>query len=65
MARTLKTRGLEELRTLRRRVERQYALERIGRYDKEYLVEHLNRVEARIIGMTERNENGEEEFDGG
>ncbi|QSL67820.1 hypothetical protein [Nocardia phage P3.1] len=64
MARSLKSRGLEELRTLRRRVERQYALGRILRSDREFLVKHLDEVEARITKMSEKNENGMEEFDG-
>lgn len=64
MARTLKTRGLEELRTVRRRVERQFTLDRILRSDRDYLVKLFDMAEARIITMSEKNENGEEEYDG-
>lgn len=65
MARTLKTRGLEELNTLRNRVNRQFTLDRIRRSDRDYLVSLLDKVEARITTMAEKNENGKEEFDGG
>lgn len=61
MARTLKTKGLEELDALRRRARRQQGLGRIGSKDAEYIVTRLNEVEARIISMTEENENGMEE----
>ena len=61
MARTLKSLGLEELRSLRRRARRQQGLGRIGSRDADYIVSRLNEVEARIISMTEENENGMEE----
>lgn len=61
MARTLKTKGLEELRALRNRARRQQGLGRIGAADAEFIVSHLNAVEARIISMRENNENGKEE----
>ena len=61
MAKTLKSLGLEELWSLRRRARRQLGLGRIGAKDAEYIVSRLNEVEARIISMTEENENGMEE----
>lgn len=56
MARGLKTRGLEELDLLRRRVKRQHLLKRIGKEDCDWLVEQLDKIEARIITMSERGE---------
>lgn len=61
MARTLKSKGLEELRSLRRRTRRQQGLERIGKADADFIVSRLDQIEARIISMTEENEHGEEE----
>ncbi len=61
MAKTLKSLGLDELRSLRRRVRRQLGLERIGRADADYLTDLLNKAEARIVSMHEENENGMEE----
>ena len=59
--RTLKSRGLHEVSLLRQRVRRQFALRRISKADYDYLDERLDEVEARIIAMSELNENGEEE----
>lgn len=56
MAKGLKTNGMKELQALKARVLRQYGLGRIGFRDKEFLVEHLNAVEARIIKMYEEGE---------
>lgn len=56
MAKGLKSNGMKELQTLKARVLRQYALNRIGFRDKEFLMEHLNEVEARIIKMYEEGE---------
>ena len=61
MARTLKTKGLEELQALRTRARRQQGLGRIGAADAEFIVSRLNEVEARIVSMREKNENGLEE----
>lgn len=59
--RTLKSRGLQEITLLRQRVRRQFALRRISRADHDYIDIRLDEVEARIISMSEINENGEEE----
>ena len=56
MARSLKTKGLEELEQLRRRVNRQHSLERISKADRDFLNEHLDIVEARIIRMDEADD---------
>lgn len=61
MARSLKTRGLNDLHALRARTLRQRALGRIALADAEYLTERLDEMEARIVTMREQNENGEEE----
>lgn len=58
--RGVKDRGLEELQALRKRVVRAHAMGRIGKADNDFIVEHLNAVEARIIGMQEYGE-GEED----
>lgn len=59
--RTLKSRGLQELRLLRQRNRRQFALRRISKADYDYIDHRLDEVEARIISMREINEEGEEE----
>lgn len=59
--RSLKTRGVVEVRYLRRRVVRAFAMGRIGKADNDYLVELLNEVEARIIVMQEYDGEGEED----
>ena len=51
--RSLKSLGLEECRRLRRRVMKTRALERISRPDSDYLVDLLDRFEARVIEMEE------------
>lgn len=61
MARTLKSKGLEELRSLNRRIDRQYKLGRIGKKDWTNLISHGKAMEAIIVNMTEINEHGEEE----
>lgn len=61
MARTLKTKGLEELNALRNRARRQQGLGRIGAADADFIVKRLNEIEAKIIAMRESNENGLEE----
>lgn len=61
MARTLKSKGLEELKDLNNRINRQYRLGRIGKKDWANLISHGRTMEAIIINMTELNEQGEEE----
>ena len=61
MARTLKTKGLQELNALRNRARRQQGLGRIGAADAEFIVKRLDEIEARVISMRENNENGLEE----
>lgn len=56
MARSLKTRGLEELGQLKRRVNRQHSLGRIGMADRDFLNDHIDQIEARIIRMDEKED---------
>lgn len=53
---TLKEKGVEEVKALRRRVIRSQAMGRTGKADTDYLVQRLNEVEARIIAMPEYGE---------
>lgn len=61
MARTLKSKGLEELRSLNRRIDRQYRLGRIGKKDWANLISRGKEMESIIVNMIELNEQGEEE----
>lgn len=53
MAASLKTNGLREVEALRKRVRRQFAMERISGQDAEILLDHINKIEAHIISMRE------------
>lgn len=55
MVRAMKTRGLDDVQALLRRVTRLAALRRIGEADYEYIASRLKEIEARIIEMRERN----------
>lgn len=59
--RTIKTRGLVELSSLRKRVRRQYAARKISQADFMYIDQRLDEIEARVITMSELNEFGKEE----
>ncbi len=61
MARTLKSRGLEELRAFEARVKRQHAMKRISKPDAEYILNRVAEIETRITNMSETNEYGKEE----
>lgn len=54
MARGLKSLGMEELGRLKRRVNRQYSLERITKPDKDFIVQRIDEIEARIVSMSEK-----------
>lgn len=56
----LKTRGIAELKTLRRRVRRQRAMGRINKADFDFIDGRLDEVEARIVSMQELDKDGEE-----
>lgn len=53
MARSLKTLGIQEANVLRQRVRRQHNLGRIRKDDSDYLVDLLNKFEARVVSMQE------------
>lgn len=59
--RTVKSRGMDELHSLLRRVRRAQALGRIGAADAKYITARLEQCEARIVSMSEINESGREE----
>jgi len=51
----MKTRGMDDVLALRRRVTRLSALRRIGKEDHDYIAIRLDEIETRIIEMRERN----------
>lgn len=61
MAVGLKTKGREEVLALKRRVLRQFTLGRIGRKDKENLIQLLDDLDAYIIKLVESDPNQEED----
>lgn len=61
MARTLKTKGLEEAASLERRIHRQHKLGRISDASWRSLASDIKRIQATIVDMRELNEHGEEE----
>lgn len=60
MAKSLKTRGIEELSVFKRRVNRQHSLERISTANRDVLLGHIHEMEAHIVNMDEK-----EDADGG
>lgn len=61
MARSLNTKGREELAALRRRVVRQQSLERIHPVDAKKLIEKIDELDALIIKTYEVDENNQQE----
>lgn len=61
MARTLKSKGMEETQSLIKRINRQYKLGRISKKNWVSLLSRAKEIEAIITEMTELNEHGEEE----
>ena len=53
MAAPLKTAGLRELEALRKRVKRQFAMERIGGHEAHEIQTRLDQIEAIIVKMRE------------
>lgn len=60
MAKALKDAGIDEVTALRRRINRQLSLDRIGDADATYLLEHLQLIQERIEYMYEQKKG---EFD--
>ena len=61
MTRPLKVSGVREVSSLRRRVRRLLSLGRILPADADFIVVRCDEIEARIAGMYELNEYGNEE----
>ena len=61
MARSLNTKGREELAVLRRRVVCQQSLERIHPADARKLIEKIDELDALIIKTYEIDENNQQE----
>lgn len=61
MARTLKSKGMEETQSLIKRINRQHKLGRISKKNWISLLARAREIEAIITEMTELNEHGEEE----
>jgi hypothetical protein len=59
--RSLKDAGMAEVAALRRRTRRLLAMERVFPVDAEFIIDHLDQIEARIVSMQEFNEYGKEE----
>lgn len=53
MARSLKTRGLMELESFKKRVVRQRNLGRISAKDQQFLLEKVGEITTRIVRMAE------------
>lgn len=56
MAKSLKTNGLQELSSLKKRTIRQRQLGRIREADKAELIAMINKLEAHIIDMSEEGD---------
>jgi hypothetical protein len=61
MVRSMKSAGLAEVDSLRRRTRRLLSLGRLFPEDCAYITKRLNEIEARIVTMNEINEYGKEE----
>lgn len=59
MAKPLKTAGMQELEAFRRRVMRQFSMERIKRADANKILDHITQIEKVV---TEMWEDGEEDY---
>lgn len=58
MAKGLQSRGLEELGLFKKRVNRQYSMERISRVDRDELISLIDQIESRVVRMNEKQEKG-------
>ncbi|QFG13573.1 hypothetical protein PBI_LAMBO_64 [Gordonia phage Lambo] len=62
MARSLNTKGREELALVRKRVIRQEALGRISAHDARVLLDKINELDALIIKTNEQDQPDKETF---
>jgi hypothetical protein len=60
--RSMKSLGLEEIQSARRRCSRLYGLGRLGSEDHEFITSRLKEVEARIVSMPEITDEEELEY---
>lgn len=58
MAKGLQSRGLEELGLFKKRVNRQYSMERISRVDRDELISLIDQIESKVVRMNEKQEKG-------
>lgn len=58
MAKGLQSRGLEELGLFKKRVNRQYSMERISRFDRDELISLIDQIESKVVRMNEKQEKG-------
>lgn len=56
MAKGLKTNGIAELVSFRKRVERQFSLDRIDRPDRDKLIHAVDWLHAYVVRMEERGD---------
>lgn len=56
MARSIKDAGLEELGSIKKRVNRQHTLERISRSTRDDLIDMIDELETYIVNMDEKQE---------
>lgn len=62
MARSLNSKGREELASLKQRVHRQNALGRIDPWDAVQLIEKIDDLDAFIVQMNEKDQDGKEDI---
>lgn len=62
MARSVKDAGMEELSALKKRVNRQHALERIPRNQRDDLVEMIENLEVYIVEVLDEKQEKEGGF---
>jgi hypothetical protein len=58
--RTMKDAGLDEVKQLKQRTVRSFAMERIGKSDCEYITKRLDEIHVRIIEMQETDPKGDD-----
>jgi tRNA A37 threonylcarbamoyladenosine dehydratase len=56
MAHGLKTKGADELARYKKRVLYQLAHKRISKPDADYIIEHIDLIEAKVVMIIERGE---------
>lgn len=62
MARSLNSKGREELRSFKTRVQRQLALDRIEQDEAEWLIAKINEIDAFVVTLNEKDQPGKEDI---